>query len=99
MQAEVAKPTVNPPGLWARDKSSRPHSRDGSALEGVFGRVVALGGDVDALVRQALRDPNPITRRLAFSRLLESLNPTNAAAVREQLVALGAEPDQWRDFH
>ena len=99
MQAEVAKPAVNPPGLWARDKSSRPHSRDGSALEGVFGRVVALGGDVDALVRQALRDPNPITRRLAFSRLLESLTPTNAATVREQLVALGAEPDQWRDFH
>ncbi len=99
IQAEVAKPALTPPGLLSRNKSSRPHSPDGSALEGLFGRVVPVGGDVSALVQQALRDPNPITRRLAFSRLLESLTPTNAAAVREQLVALGADPDQWRDFH
>jgi hypothetical protein len=54
---------------------------------------------LSSLIQQALRDRNPITRRLAFARLLESLTPGNAGAVREQLVALGAEPDQWRDFH
>ncbi len=52
-----------------------------------------------ALSDKAIRDPNPITRRLAFSRLLEALTPDNAVEIREQLLALGAEGDQWRDFN
>jgi hypothetical protein len=54
---------------------------------------------LNLLAEQALRDPNPINRRLAFSRLLEALTPENAESIRSQLVSLGASDDQWRDFH
>ena len=83
----------------SRNPDGRPGTRRPGALEGLFGEVNPSGSDLDALIQQALRDRNPITRRLAFSRLLESLTPGNAGAVRQQLVALGADPDQWRDFH
>lgn len=86
-------------GPLARNQAGQPASRTPSALEGVFGPVNISGVDLNRLIEQALRDRNPITRRLAFSRLLESLTPGNAGMVREQLVALGADPDQWRDFH
>lgn len=90
-------------GTTADRLSSRLDKRGGgnaenSALGRLFG-ATASADNLDALFAQALRDPNPITRRLAFSKLLEAMTPENASAMREQLVALGAEPDQWRDFH
>ena len=54
---------------------------------------------LEELANRAIRDPNPITRRLAFSKLLEALTPGNALKMREKLLALGAERDQWRDFN
>lgn len=57
------------------------------------------GMDMDALTRESLRSANPVTRRLAFARLLESLTPENASAMRAGMLALGADADQWRDFH
>jgi hypothetical protein len=70
-----------------------------SALTGLFGSIASGLRNPDALAEQAFRDPNPITRRLAFSRLLESLTPENAEALRSRMVELGADGDQWRDFH
>lgn len=72
--------------------------REKGALEGMFGSVASPAGGLDALAEQALRDPNPLTRRLAFASLLESLTPENAESVRGQLVSLGAEGGEWRDF-
>jgi hypothetical protein len=69
------------------------------AVGQLFGAGKITGGGLNALIQQALRDRNPITRRLAFAKLLESLDPANAAAVRQQLVELGADKDQWQDFH
>ena len=88
-----------PDGLSSRrgDREAAS-SRDSSALGRLFG-ATASADNLEALFDQALRDPNPITRRLAFSKLLESMTAENAAGMREQLVALGADPDQWRDFH
>ncbi|OYU16689.1 MAG: hypothetical protein CFE34_19690 [Rhodobacteraceae bacterium PARR1] len=81
-------------------RSDRPAGqRENSALARLFGSIASADGNLDALFQQALRDPNQITRRLAFAKLLEAMTPENAAAMREQLVALGADPDQWRDFH
>ncbi len=97
--ADGLKRAANPPGPLSRKPSDRADFRDPGVVEGLFGSVNSASGDLSALVQQALRDRNPITRRLAFSRLLQTLTPENAGAVREQLVALGAEPDQWRDFH
>lgn len=74
-----------------------PDPKD-SALSRLFGGISAAAG-LDALAFQALRDPNQITRRLAFSKLLEAMTAENAAQIRAKLVELGAEPDQWRDFN
>lgn len=84
-------------------KSGVRVARDGRAgtdgeLGKLFGSISSAAG-VDALAEQAVRDPNPVNRRLAFARLLESLTAENAPAIREQLLALGADEDQWRDFH
>jgi hypothetical protein len=68
-----------------------------SILAGLFGGSSNAG--IEALARLALRDPNQVTRRLAFSRLLETMTPENAEQIRTQLTELGAAPDQWRDFH
>jgi len=95
----TAQPAANLSGSLSGRKPDRPSSRGISAIEGLFGSINSSGGDLSPLIQQALRDRNPVTRRLAFARLLESLTPGNAGAVREQLVALGADPDQWRDFH
>nr|MCU0780261.1 hypothetical protein [Akkermansiaceae bacterium] len=76
-----------------------PGRPSGGAITSLFGPLAASGGGLNALAEQAIRDPNPITRRLAFSRLLESMTAENAAEIREQLVALGANGDQWNDFH
>lgn len=87
------------PAASDRTRTSRqsPGSADGP-LTGLFGSRSAAAG-LDALAFQALRDPNQITRRLAFSKLLEAMTAENAGEIRAQLVDLGAEPDQWRDFN
>lgn len=82
-----------------RSGSRSQVKRDESQLGGLFGNLASAAGGLEGLAEQALRDPNPITRRLAFSRLLEALTPENAGQIREQLVKLGADGDQWRDFH
>lgn len=74
-------------------------NRSDSELSRLFGNIVSAAGGLDALAAQALKDPNPITRRLAFARLLESLTPENAKEIRSQLVTLGADSEQWNDFH
>lgn len=75
-----------------------PSSSPKSLITDLFGSKTSAAG-LDALALQALRDPNPITRRLAFSKLLEAMTPENAEQIRAQLVDLGADREQWRDFH
>lgn len=68
-------------------------------LAEAFGGNIASSGDWEKLARQSVRDPNPIVRRLAFTRLLEAMTPENARDIRKELVASGADGDQWRDFN
>lgn len=91
-------------GSEAEDRASRTSNRpkvgsDESNRSALFGGIASASGNLSLLAEQALRDPNPIKRRLAFSRLLEALTPENAESIRTQLVSLGASDDQWRDFH
>ena len=79
-----------------RAQRPSPTSTD-SIIVGLFGGKSSAG--IKTLAEMALRNPNQITRRLAFSRLLESMTPDNAEQIRTQLAELGAEPDQWRDFN
>lgn len=80
----------------SRENGAR-NPRDAGALEKLFG-APASAANLDLLAGQAMGDPNPLTRRLAFARLLESLTPENVESVREKLVALGVEGGEWRDF-
>ncbi len=66
-------------------------------LTKLFG--VGDGMDLDALAEKAFKDSNPIVRRLAFSKLLESMTPENALELREKLVAMDADDGEWRDFN
>jgi len=86
------------------EPSSRVRAREGdtgqnerSEIASVFGSTKGLG--ISALAEKALKDPNPITRRLAFGQLLEAMTAENAQEVREQLVAMGAGGSEWRDFN
>lgn len=88
-----------PDGRTTRSGTRPKGDRAESKLEGLFGSIASAAKNLDLLAEQALKDPNPITRRLAFSRLLEALTPENAEAIRSKLVSLGADGDQWRDFH
>lgn len=70
-----------------------------SAIREMFALQSASSADLKALARQASRDPNPIARRLAFSQLLEAMTPENAVEIRKNLLASGADGDEWRDFN
>ncbi len=78
--------------------SRRSAVSEDSPLARLFGSKPATAG-LEALAFQAIRDPNQISRRLAFSKLLEAMTAENAEQIRAQLVDLGAEPEQWRDFN
>jgi hypothetical protein len=81
-----------------RPRVQRPSSPPtDSIIAGLFGgKSIA---SIKELADMALRNPNQITRRLAFSRLLETMTPDNAEQIRTQLAELGADADQWRDFN
>ena len=72
-------------------------ARDGRGTE-AEGRGYAAG-DWESLARGAVLDSNPVTRRLAFGRLLGALTAQNAMAMRERLVEYGLGGDEWRDFN
>jgi hypothetical protein len=55
--------------------------------------------DLRGLAEMAVRDRNPVTRRMAFAKLLGALTPANAEGVRAQLLELGVEGEMWDDFH
>jgi hypothetical protein len=53
---------------------------------------------IDALTKEALNDPNPLTRNLAFSKLLASMTPENVGMLLESLKTNRANGDQMRLF-
>ncbi len=65
--------------------------------EGASGKKLS-SAEVETLAREALTDPNPVKRNLAFSKLLESLTEDNALAILESLEKGDADDDQWRLF-
>jgi hypothetical protein len=103
-RSKISQAGVNQEYAAGESRNSRSGSRElgsrpDSDLEGLFGKIVSGSASLESLANQALKDPNPITRRLAFSRLLEALTSENAETIRSQLVSLGADAEQWRDFH
>lgn len=77
--------------LRARDSTS--------PIKTAFDLKILSSSDPDFLAKTAFSNPNPVTRRLAFSRLLESVTVENAAQIREQLNSLGARGQELNDFN
>ena len=97
--------TVNG-GLAAVSKSSPLGARQADTTQaettagGASGpRTVSLSPEaMDSLAKDAFRDPNPLTRSLAFAKLLESITPENAPAMMESLKANRAGGEQMQIF-
>ncbi|MGB0744108.1 MAG: hypothetical protein ACPGSB_06240 [Opitutales bacterium] len=54
--------------------------------------------EIETLSRESIRDPNPLKRSLALSRLLSQLTPSNAIAIQNQLRKMGAGSNEIRLF-
>ena len=84
---------------------ARSRGRNGGTAEdeGLIGQIfngsTFTGAGIELLSKEALSDPNPVKRRLAFSKLLEGMTAENASAIRDQLVSLKAGGQEWRDFN
>ena len=98
------RPSDRSGGAPELDGSARKPHRNGRAGNdardpGAPQRPVLSDQDIAALGETFRKSPNPIERRLAFSRLLEALTPENALLMREQIAELPADSAEFREFH
>lgn len=91
-------------------KSDAPNtsrdSRDRRDSDSAAGPLTKLFGSYNldrvglkALTEQALTDPSPITRRLAFAKVLENMTAENVMEIREQFVAHNPDERTWTEFN
>ena len=80
-----------------RTKTGRASQPGEGGASGAGG--VPSDAQLEMIARQAFKDGNPVNRRFAFTRLLESLTAENAQTLRAHMKEMGADSDQWRDFH
>ncbi len=85
-------------GASNRSPGTNPDSQAPAGDRAVAVQKLLTAEEINALTRDAINDPNPLSRNLAFSRLLESLTPENATLVLESLKTNGASRDQWGLF-
>jgi hypothetical protein len=67
-------------------------------VEELFGPKLGGAAGWEAVAEEVVTNPSPITRRIAFGKLLASMTPENALAIRERLGDLGLDDDELRDF-
>jgi len=81
------------------EKRHRDGRATGDSQVGLPARLVLSEQDIASLGEQFRMSPNPVERRLAFSRLLEGLTPENARLMREQIAHLSDDSAEFREFH
>lgn len=85
-----------------RSEQARAGAGAGEAagpLKNIFGCYSLERVGLMALTEQAVTDPSPITRRLAFAKVLENMTPENALEIRARLVALDPDNQTWTEFN
>lgn len=100
-QAAAKARSFGPGSRAATKREARPR-RGGETpgpLEVLFGAYSLERVGLLALTEQAITDPSPITRQLAFARLLENMTADNALEIRERMVALDPDNDTWTKFN
>ena len=90
-------PSSDPSSFSSRTRTSKSEERGELSQIFEISRLSNIG--IEALTKEALNDPNPVKRRLAFSKLLEGMTVENSAAIRDELVSLGAGRKELQDFN
>lgn len=87
--------------MSSRNRSGSSAVNQEADIEKIFAvqDTARTPAELEALAREALKDANPVVRRLAFARLLESMTSENAKDIRVHLVEMGAGRQEWHDFH
>lgn len=85
----------------SRQLSPRAKSVRKNDVSAVFETTSFSEMGIEDLASIALKDPNQVKRRLAFSSLLAEMTADNAVQIREQLMKAGVNPrdSEWRDFN
>lgn len=96
--AGVSPSALPSPGSPARSGSHKGSTSGGHAEAVPGSRIPLKPGEIESVAREALSDPNPVKRQLAFARLLEGMTPENAQAIRDQLANGRASGEQWQLF-
>ena len=90
-------------GANSSDRFSPTNTSSGKTtdqlIESAFGGTKLPLNDPELLAKTAVTSPNPVIRRLAFAKLLESVTAENAAQLRQQLEELGVGGQEIRDFN
>lgn len=82
-----------------RGQRQRAGGEGPGPLEVLFGAYSLDRVSLQTLTEQAVTDPSPVTRLLAFARLLENMTADNAMEIREQLVGLDPDEQTWTQFN
>ena len=88
----------------SRNGRSGSSKKEEALIAQIFGGALFSEGGIEVLAKEALSDPNPVKRRLAFSKLLEGMTAENASAIRAQLTEQRVKyrreiPKEWADFN
>jgi hypothetical protein len=94
---------LSPSSLSALPSAGSEKKAEGGEATDALRAAILAGKDltpdqIQALAKEALNDPNPLNRNLAFSRLLESMTPDNVMLVMEAMKEGKAGGDQWHLF-
>lgn len=89
----------NPMKAAQRKIPRAKRSGSGGSDENSFEGLPFTEEELSALSLEAFKDGNPLVRRVAFGRLLESMTGENATTIRKFLLEHKVSGDQWRDFH
>lgn len=91
LRAQSALPS-GPLGKTGADKEGGANAGTAAASRALTPR------QIEDTAKKAFTDPNPLTRTLAFAKLLESMTPDNVHQIMDSMRANRAQGDQWRLF-
>jgi len=100
IRVQSTLPTPSETGM-TQTASTRSNSVEKEAISKLLETTSFLEMGIESLATMALKDPNQIKRRQAFSHLLSEMTSENAVQIREELIAGGVSDraSEWRDFN
>ncbi|MDA7610114.1 hypothetical protein N8587_02425 [Akkermansiaceae bacterium] len=99
-RGQSTSPAPSETGI-SRTTLTRSNSVENDPISKLLETTSFLELGFESLAAMALKDPNQLKRRLAFSHLLSGMTSENAVQIREELIAAGVNDldSEWRDFN